>query len=155
MWALLAALGSLALAEECRGQETTRRLVRQADFVVAGTPETAETFWDESRRVIITRVKLRTHRYFKGRGEQIVAVETLGGTVGKIGMGVSHGANLRLGETVVLLLRRSRYGSHCVVWGGRQGAFPVRVTRSGKRLIGRGAGMSEENFADWIQAMGE
>ena len=155
IWAFCAVSTSSVFAEDSGTEKGVHLLVQQADIVVAGTTETAESFWDSSGRVIVTRVRLRAHRYFKGHSQPSIVIETLGGTINGTGMAVSHAATLRPGETVVLLLRHSHYGSHHIVWGGRRGKLPVRVSGAGLRRIGRGAGMAEEDFANWIRAVGE
>ena len=154
LWAVCVAVASPSFAGDSEWQADARRLAYEADLVVMGTVQKAVSSWDDSGRVIVTRTTLQTHRCFKGPDRRTIAVETLGGTVGGIGMAVSHGATLKHGETAVLFLRRSRDGSHHVVWGGRRGKLPVRVTPTDKRLIGRGKGVGEETFADWIDAAG-
>jgi hypothetical protein len=133
------------------GEAEARQLAGESDLVMMGRCETAESGWDAAGRVIVTRARVKPQRTFKGHPVPAVTVETLGGTVGAITMGASHGASFRAGETAVLFLRRSRYGGHHVVAHGRLGKLPVRVGENGRSLIGRGAAVDVETFAGWLE----
>ncbi len=112
-------------------------LAQRADLIAFGTCEAAESSWDDQHRFIITALRFRPRRSFKGHSPSIVTVKTLGGQIGMEGMIASHSAAMSSGEDAVLFLQHSRFGDYYVLAGGADGKLPVRTdARSGRTMIG-------------------
>lgn len=129
-------------------------LAHEADSVILGTCESVVSTWDEEAHVIVTRATVRASRRFKGTPDDTVVVQTLGGTVGELTMVASHSVTLNQGEPAVLFLRRSRFGSYWVVWGGDEGRLAVHTASNGTTMVGAGAAMDLDDFAARIDAAG-
>jgi hypothetical protein len=127
-------------------------LAREADAILLGTCETSTATWDEQHRFIVTRSTVRSRRHFKGPAAETITVQTLGGTVGDVGMTASHAAALTRGERSILFLRRSQYGPYYVIWGGDDGKLPVRESSDGTMTVGTAEPMDLDGFAAWVEA---
>ncbi|MFI5398463.1 MAG: hypothetical protein ACHQ9S_23270 [Candidatus Binatia bacterium] len=149
---LLALLLSLGAVRAAPAQTASlSELAKHADLIALGRCQSAESAWDDAHRLIVTTIHFQPTRSFKGTTADRLTVKVLGGQVGHTAMTASHGAAMAAGEEAVLFLRRSRFGSYFVVWGGAGGKLPVRVEPfSGRRMIG--GALAAEEFAHLIDA---
>jgi len=129
-----------------------RELAREADVVMLGECVHEEAQWSADGRVIVTRATLRAKRLMKGTAGDEVVVQVLGGTVGDVSMGASHGATIAPGEEAVFFLRRSSRGSYHVVHGGNAGKLALEPQKRGRVRTASGATLSLEEIAAAVEA---
>lgn len=103
-----------------------KRLTRRSQMVVEGRVTARQSFWNRSRRRILTRITIRVRRSLKGRKQagSTVTVQRLGGRIGRIVMRVLGAPRFRPGEDVVVFLNRRRRTLY--VTGMAQGKFTVK-----------------------------
>lgn len=126
---------------------STAALARSADTIVLGSCDAGVSSWSDDSRVIVTRHLCHVEQAFKGQPSDTLTVQVLGGRVGDIEMGSSASISLSPGADVVLLLRRSQFGSYHVVAGGADGV--LSVSAAPQRTV---RGMSLSDFAHWVAA---
>ncbi|MBI4516078.1 MAG: hypothetical protein HY699_09725 [Deltaproteobacteria bacterium] len=125
---------------------TLQQLVRAADTVVLAHCDSGESKWADAPPIIVTRRQCQVERAFKGSTGATLTLQTLGGRVGDVVMGSSAlTASVPANVAVVLLLRRSQFGSHYVLAGGA-GAAVALAYSAGQYTI---HGMALEDFARW------
>jgi hypothetical protein len=149
--ALLCAAALDPLRSDAAEANRLAALARASDAVVQAICVRTESAWDPTGRIIITRAELRTDRVFVGQAAaQPLTVQTLGGQVGDIRMGASHGATVTTGESAVFFLQR-RDDHTYVVAGGSDGKLPVVATADGTRIrVGRRL-LAPEAFASELR----
>jgi hypothetical protein len=128
-------------------------LAAQSDAVVHGVCSSASSEWDESGRFIVTTVRLRMRRSFKGDAAGPLTVKVLGGSVDGVRMEASHGAALSEGEEAVLFLQQSQFGPYYVVAGGEAGKLPVQSGNASGEAAVHGT-LSLDDFARGLQPGG-
>jgi hypothetical protein len=130
-----------------------RAIAQTADTIVLARCIAAESQWDADGRVIVTRVTLAVERLFKGAGTSTLEVRTLGGHIGRLGMGASHAVSFAPGERVVAFLRRSTHGPYFVVASAAAGTIPVTSTAGPSRIaVASGVTLDLDAFAHWLEA---
>jgi len=120
------------------------RLVKQSDLVVVATPIAFECRWvtvGASQR-LVTDFTLEVNWTLRGAditGEDIV-VRTLGGSWGNLGQIVHGEAQLAIGQTSLLFLKRTSDSSlHVFGWG--QGHYPLSIDANGEWRLGTSPGL--------------
>ena len=120
-------------------------LVRASELVVSATPLDFESRWEtqgERRRIVTTwRVRVDT-RLDGDAADAEVLVQTLGGTVGKIGQIVDGEASLSRGVPCVLFLGRETSAARPVV-GMAQGHYPLARRSDGASVLGKSPRLAE------------
>jgi hypothetical protein len=108
-------------------------LVEQSDLIVVGsaTKQTSRYV----NKLIVTDVTLAVSSTLKGSAKEPVVVTHLGGAVGDIGLNVPGAAVFKLGEQVVVFLRRVPSGDWNVT-GMSQGIMKI----SGEEVLPGGVG---------------
>ncbi len=104
---------------------TLEEMARRATDVFVGTVLSTRAAWDEDRRVIETRVRIRVEQRVKGARGRTLTVVVPGGIVGDIGMRRPGAAVFESGERVLLLAEPKRPGALRPV-GFFQGKLRVR-----------------------------
>lgn len=128
-----------------------RAAAQKADVVVLARCVDSHAHWDEDGRVITTDVRLEVERCLKGDVAATIEVRTLGGRVGRVGMGASHAASFVPGARVVALLRRSAYGSYFVVTSATAGLLAA-VDSGGQTRVSIGAATVDiDDVARWLE----
>jgi hypothetical protein len=102
-----------------------RAIAQRSEAIVVARCTEAHTHWDAGGRVIVTDLTLDIERLIKGETASTIVVRTLGGRIGRTGMGASHAATFAPGDRMVALLRRSRFGSYFVVTSAEAGSLAV------------------------------
>jgi hypothetical protein len=104
-------------------------LAGKADLVIRGRVTAQTARWDEAGTTIVTDSDIDVHYLLGGelRTFESLRVRTLGGELPEenIGLGVSHTAELHVGDEVLLFLRRDAPSTAWHVTGGEIGAFTV------------------------------
>ncbi len=145
-------LGLLALTAPASAAPPDARLkplALQAELIAFGTCESTQTGWDAEHRWIVTTLKFRPRRSFKGQPGSNLTIKVLGGQIGSEGMIASHSAAMSPGEDAVLFLTQSRFGDYYVITGGADGKLSVRVDPVSAQPLIRGA-LSLDDFDRWI-----
>jgi hypothetical protein len=124
--AVVLALVAAAARAPAQVEDDLHSIAQRSDTIVLARCVEMRSHWDEDGRVIVTDATLTVERAFKGDDTGSIIVRVLGGRVGNVGMGVSHGAIFAPGERVVALLRRSRHGAYHVVTSAGSSALIVR-----------------------------
>ncbi|MCC6345868.1 MAG: hypothetical protein IT388_01625 [Nitrospirales bacterium] len=111
-------------------------LTHQADRVVRGVVEKVESYWNEDKSVILTKVAVIVHEHIAAKGKRSddapfrVFVVYEGGEADGIVLRVSDGVEIKEGEEVLLFLKETEAGgtplspSHRVV-GKAQGKYTI------------------------------
>lgn len=94
----------------------------QAEVIVLGTVESAESAWSSDGRIIVTRTTVSVERPLLGGPRARVIVETPGGRVGDQTMIASGAPVFHPGERVILFLEPA--GEQRPVAAGRSGPRP-------------------------------
>ncbi len=132
--ALLLGLFSLSATAAVLVYRPLDDLVRNADAVVHATVLSSKSFQAEEEGRIYTRHTLLVSEYLKGEGAKEVTVVTLGGELEEIGQIVPGEARFKVGEEVVLCLRKAT-GTDFVVLNMTQGKFRVEKKADGPTLV--------------------
>ena len=116
-------------------------LTLRAEAVVRGVAVEASAEWAAGGRQIHTVTRVRVSSWMKGAADAgTLEVRTPGGTVGDLTQRVSGAPSLRVGEELVLFLRRlPGKARRFTVVGFSQGKFSV-VREAGRTLVVREAG---------------
>jgi len=118
---------------------TPRQMGERAELVVAGTVTATESFWNEKRTKIFTRIEVAIDASYKGAAVPTVSLLQLGGTVNGIRTTVSGAIRWRTGEEVLLFLEPYTQGVYQVT-GLSQGKYRIeRDPVSGAAMISRPA----------------
>lgn len=145
--ALLMLAPAAPAAENGRAADiSTPALVRSADAIVLAACEGGTSSWIDEPHIIVTRYDCRVEQSFKGQTDATLTVQVLGGTVGDVTMDSSASVSVAPDADLVLLLRRSQFGSHYVINGGASGVLPV--SSDPQRKI---HGMPLADFAHWVR----
>ena len=103
--------------------------------VVAQTVET-ESFWNDDRTAILTRVILRVEDQLMGQAAGMTEIIIPGGQVGDVIHEVSDMPHFEVDEQAVVFVERHRSGVY-IVSGGLHGKLPVSLDReTGVRMVG-------------------
>jgi hypothetical protein len=126
---LLIGLGSaLLLAPPARASELIRRslseLARGAQFIFIGRCEAVSCHWNTDHSLILTANRFRILRPVKGDPGPSITLDELGGTVGEDTLQMSDVPRYRVGEEVLLCVRRTELG-RWTTFGAGQGRFPI------------------------------
>lgn len=108
-------------------------LVSQSDLIVVGSATKQSSRY--VNKLIVTDVTLAVSSTLKGSAKDSVVVTHLGGSVGEVGLNVPGAAAFKLGENVVVFLRRVPSGDWNVV-GMSQGSMKI----SGEEVLPGGVG---------------
>lgn len=108
-------------------------LVSQSDLIVVGSATKQSSRY--VNKLIVTDVTLAVSSTLKGSTKESVVVTHLGGSVGEVGLNVPGAAAFKLGENVVVFLRRVPSGDWNVV-GMSQGIMKI----SGEEVLPGGVG---------------
>jgi hypothetical protein len=116
-------------------------LTHGADIIFVGTAVSSVSDWNADRTRIYTRTTFQVKETLKGHAGQTIAIQTLGGGVGGIGMRVSGIPVFRAREKHLLFVKNGRVtGTHRVL-GWAQGDFRVhKDRRSGRETVSRDLG---------------
>jgi hypothetical protein len=114
--ALLAGVGlCLGLGEAAMIKPSLEQLSRGAESIVLGTVSNQVSTWNVTHRAIYTDVTVEVEEAMKGTVGPEVTFRTAGGEVGRIGMRTSTDPTFRMGERVIVFLRRE--GSTAQLFG--------------------------------------
>jgi len=108
-------------------------LVEQSDLIVVGSASKQSSRY--VNKLIVTDVTLAVSSTLKGSVKESVVVTHLGGSVGEVGLNVPGAAAFKLGENVVVFLRRVPSGDWNVT-GMSQGIMKI----SGEEVLPGGVG---------------
>lgn len=113
-------------------------LVRGADVIFVGTAVSSVSAWNADHSRIYTRTTFQVEEYLKGHAGETIAIETLGGGVGGIGMRVPGMPTFNVKQKHLLFVRTGRVtGTHRVL-GWAQGDFRVhRDPRTRRETVSR------------------
>jgi hypothetical protein len=107
---ILALMPTLALALCCDGATGVKRDVRElttrSEAIVHGRIVRQWSAWDASRETIWTHSVLEPVEVLHGREQSSFTISEPGGVVGDVGMDISGAVPFRVGEEVVVFLRR-------------------------------------------------
>jgi len=118
---------------------TPRQMGEQAQLVVAGKVSGAQSFWNEKRTKIFTRIDVAVDASYKGATPAFVSLLQLGGTVDGVRTTVDGAIRWRVGEEVLLFLEPYTKGTYQVT-GLSQGKFRIeRDAVAGDAFISRPA----------------
>jgi len=118
---------------------TPRQMGERAELVVAGKVSGAQSFWNEKRTKIFTRIDIAVDASYKGATQASVSLLQLGGTVDGVRTTVDGAVQWRVGEEVLLFLEPYTKGTYQVT-GLSQGKFVIeRDAATGAPLISRPA----------------
>jgi len=143
----IALLGALALmaagAELVNATQlvsmTPRQMGEQAQLVVAGKVSGEQSFWNEKRTKIFTRIDVAVDASYKGGTPVSVSLLQLGGTVDGVRTTVDGAVQWRVGEEVLLFLEPYTKGTYQVT-GLSQGKFRIeRDATTGAAFVSRPA----------------
>lgn len=152
-WALPALLFCFLTSATAHAQDAALSVIAErSDAIVLARCVETRSHWDEDARVIVTDVTLDVERSFKGGAATTIAVRTLGGRVGPVGMEASHTARFAPGARVVALLRRSRFGPYFVITSTRTGVLRVVDDPGGDHVAVGGGVMGLDDLATWLGA---
>jgi len=143
----IALLGALALmtvgAELVNATQlvsmTPRQMGERAQLVVAGKVSGEQSFWNEKRTKIFTRIDVAVDASYKGGTPVSVSLLQLGGTVDGVRTTVDGAVQWRVGEEVLLFLEPYTKGTYQVT-GLSQGKFRIeRDAVTGAAFVSRPA----------------
>jgi hypothetical protein len=141
---ILGALAMIALGAELAhatllASMTPRQMGERAQLVVAGKVSGAQSFWNEKRTKIFTRIDVAVDASYKGGTQGSVSLLQLGGTVDGVRTTVDGAIQWRVGEEVLLFLEPYTKGTYQVT-GLSQGKFRIeRDAATGAAFISRPA----------------
>lgn len=119
---------ALALAGACGATQVPRlsfeEVVQQSEQIIAGKVARSWTAWSPSHEFVWTHYEVEVDSVAKGRAARTVTVSEPGGVLDGRGMEVSGAVPYRIGEQVVLFLRRTPIGYNRTV-GWQQGKYTV------------------------------
>jgi hypothetical protein len=116
-------------------ETTTEELTRTSDAIIVGTCVEKESFWNDKRDKIFTRIKIKADQYLKGDMGKETILTIPGGRVGDIIYEVSDMPLFNEGEEMVAFLWRHPNGM-TVINGGLQGKKLISVDKkTGKKMI--------------------
>lgn len=125
-------------------------LTRSSESVVLARALRSESFWNEDRTAILTRVTLRVDETLLGTSEAETEVIIPGGQVGNVIHQVSDMPVFAPGDEAIVFVERHESGMN-VVNGGVQGKLDVvtdRITREKRVLGAEGLFSGREQVAD-------
>jgi hypothetical protein len=132
--ALLAGVGlCLCLGEAAMIKPSLEQLSQGAESIVLGTVSNQVSTWNVTHTAIYTDVTVEVEEAMKGTVGPEVTFRIAGGEVGPIGMRTSTDPTFRMGERVIVFLRRE--GSTEQLFGLQHGKFTVSdgtVTQDGQ-----------------------
>jgi hypothetical protein len=132
--ALLAGVGlCLGLGEAAMIKPSLEQLSRGAEIIVLGTVSNQVSAWNVTHTAIYTDVTVEVEQAMKGTVRPEVTFRIAGGEVGHIGMRTSTDPTFRVGERVIVFLRRQ--GSTAQLFGLQHGKFTLSdgtVTQDGQ-----------------------
>jgi hypothetical protein len=143
----IAILGTLALAalfsDVAHATQlvsmTPRQLGEKAQLVVAGKVSAAESFWNEKRTKIFTRIDFAVDTSYKGTAPPVVSLLQLGGTVDGVRTTVDGAVMWKVGEEALLFIEPYTKGAYQGT-GLAQGKFLIeRDEKTGAAFISRPA----------------
>ena len=112
--------------------ESLEVLALKADAIAVILPAKKVSYWEE--KVIRTRATLQVRQVIAGRIEtKTINVVYDGGVVGKIGLVVSHGVRLPVGQKSILFLKRT--GKDFTVVNQQKGVFFVFPGTNGEVVV--------------------
>jgi hypothetical protein len=136
--ALVALLLAVLCTAPAAAQQRTslESLVQSSEAVVVARAVRTESFWNEDRTAILTRVVLEVEDQIEGQTPTRTEVIIPGGQIGDIRHEVSDMPHFEVNEEAIVFMERHRTGIF-VVSGGQHGKLPVtRDSRTGVRLVG-------------------
>jgi hypothetical protein len=132
--ALLVGVGlRLSLGEAAMIKPSLEQLSQGAESIVLGTVSNQVSTWNVTHTAIYTDVTVEVEEAMKGTVGPEVTFRIAGGEVGHIGMRTSTDPTFRIGERVIVFLRRE--GSTAQLFGLQHGKFTVSdgtVTQDGQ-----------------------
>jgi hypothetical protein len=143
----IAILGVLAVAAFCAELVhatqlvimTPRQMGEKAQLVVAGRVSGTESYWNEKRTKIFTRIDFAVDTSYKGAAPAAVSLLQLGGTVDGVRTTVDGAIQWRVGEEALLFIEPYTQGTYQVT-GLSQGKFRIeRDPATGAAFISRPA----------------
>ena len=115
----------------------TRELVRESHEIVIGEVRGTRSYWDASRRRMLTDVSVRVTQRLKGRGGDTVVLTQLGGELDGVRVSVPGAPSFAVGEEALVFVWRDGRGRAQVDALG-QGKFDLRTDpSSGEKLVSR------------------
>ena len=120
-------------------------LEREAEVVVLGSVEAADSGWSDDGRIIVTRVTVTVEEVLKGGPRKNLVIEVPGGTMGGQTLVASGAPMFRKGDRAVLFLqhgapameRGAAQALPLAVVGWNQGRFEMRRDPNTRRDIVR------------------
>jgi hypothetical protein len=143
----IAILGAVALVSICAALAhatqivimTPRQMGEKAQLVVAGKVSATESFWNEKRTKIFTRIDFAVDASYKGSAPPVVSLLQLGGTVDGVRTSVDGAVMWKVGEEALLFVEPYTNGTYQVT-GLSQGKFRIeRDPATGAAYISRPA----------------
>lgn len=112
--------------------ESLGSMISRADAIIISVPIQKTSYWDGN--IIRTRTILEVQRIVSGRVTQKeIPVVYEGGTVGSIGLKVSHGVRLPIGQKALLFLTQT--AAHYSVLDQLRGVFFILPSKEGEVVI--------------------
>ena len=114
------------------GAASLEGMAAQADAIVITTPLSKVSYWDG--KIIRTRATLQVEQVISGalRGDRVTIVYD-GGVVGKIGLKVSHGVRLPVGQKNLVFLKNM--GQDFTVVNQSEGVFYILQGKEGEVVL--------------------
>lgn len=142
---LLAVCTLPAVAQQRTSLET---LAESSEAVVVARAVQTESFWNEDRTAILTRVVLEVEDSIEGQTPTRTEVIIPGGQIGDVRHEVSDMPHFAVDEEAIVFMERHRTGIF-VVSGGLHGKLPVtRDAGTGIRMVGGTTELFEVESSD-------
>lgn len=123
-------------AASAQQRMTLESLVKTSEAVIVARTVQTESFWNDDRTAILTRVVLDVEDQLSGQATSRTEVIVPGGRIGNIIHEVSDMPTFEAEEESVVFLERHRSGI-LIVSGGLHGKLPVtRDNNSGIKVVG-------------------
>ena len=133
-----AALAFLLFVGQSHGQELRtdlETLTATSEAVVVAQAVEKESFWNEDRTAILTRVVLQVEDQLMGQAASMTEIIIPGGQIGDVMHEVSDMPHFEVDEQAIVFVERHRSGV-LIVSGGLHGKLPVhRDSNTGIRTV--------------------
>jgi hypothetical protein len=114
---------------------TLKELTETSTAIITGKCEKKESYWNETRTKIFTKVTIRTGEAIKGNAAALTVVTVPGGQVGTTLYDVSDMPSFKVGEEVLVFLWNHPSGQ-TLVTGALQGKHTIVEEKStGKKVV--------------------
>ena len=115
-------------------QKQIKYLTQSSEIVLIGKVSSRESFWNEDKSRIFTKVNIEAEEYLKGTSSPTITITVPGGEIGEVGELYTHLPRFNDQEELLLFAKKNRSNQY-IVAGGELGK--IRIIRdeiSGKKL---------------------